>query len=214
MKHRSLKQIFATLVLVAITTALTTPVHAMLIMTLEGQSSSPVVTVTLSGSDVVTSEDFTGPICCAFMFDITDDSNPFTGLIGLLEDFTFNGSATVSNLTSGLSSNVTAILTQDKRVFPDRFGVGIPANPFYTLSRGDEFSWSGSGTIDLSEHGFGFDDLNLGTYDGSAILPEVGNTGVDGRLIVRSRAIPEPTTLALIGLSLASIGLVRKKRLI
>ena len=182
--------------------------QAQFTMLLEGDADSTIVSVTLSGSDTVTSESFGFAIGGGFFFDITDGSDPFSSPIGLFDTFTFEGAATFQNVTTNTVLDVIGIGTQNKdsQQAPDRFGVTSELGLNYTLSTGDVFAWEGSGTFDLAELGLDFGDLKVGSFQGSVILPGIGNTGLDATLVV----IPAPASMALLGTGI--LVLARRRR--
>jgi len=179
-----------------------------MILTLSGDNDSSTVGWSLSGSDTWSAADlnFRG-----LVFDITDGSDPFPAEI-LNDDpiGRFNitgGSGNVTNETSGIVANVLRVTLQESSLFGvARFGVGFD-EIFFGVTSGDVFSWSGSGTFDLSAVGLSFGDFQSGVYDGFA---DYG--GLNGRLVIESSAVvAEPGTLAILGIGLFALAFARRR---
>ena len=151
-------------------------------MTLHGTTDSPIVNFTLSGFDVA-SDSFA---LAGIGFDVTDGFDPFPPGVNGADFGKFAiqiGAATVTNGNSTL--DISHLSFQDSSMLDtvDRFGAGVEG--FFSVAPGNTVSWSGTGTIDLSEKGLTFSDLNSGMGVGEMNFPGLGAV-LNGKLIVTS----------------------------
>jgi hypothetical protein len=163
-----------------------------LVMTLQGTANSSIVTFTLSGSDIAS-----GTFALLGIgFDITDGYDPFPPGVNGSDSGRFtiqNGSATVTNGTSTL--DIGSLFFQDSTLFDtvDRFGAGTLG--FFSVTTDDTLTWEGTGTVDLSDKGLIFGDLNPGMGVGVMNFPGLGAV-LDGKLVI----VPEPSSLVVLPL--------------
>jgi hypothetical protein len=150
-----------------------------MLMTLVGSANSSVVQFTLSGTSVVNAS---LQVLDGFTFGINDGFDPFpmsfsggnTGIFPIA-----SGGGQIMNRTTLEVMPINAIILQDSRLFgSERFGVGTGS---YSAELGDEFEWSGLGTIDIDRPGrhFTFDDLRGGFGLGKSAHQVTGSLAVD-----------------------------------
>lgn len=174
--------------------------HAALIMTLEGESGSSIVSFTLTGSAAAANSfdsSYRG-----LGIEIRDGFEPFSPLFDTFGVFDIiSGSASYSNETRGESDVISGLWLQNSVVLGQGRG-GVKGDFIFSgISVGDTLSWAGTGEIDLMQKGLSFDQLMVGTG--------LGDTDVLGQvsamLVVKekSSAISEPSTLFMLFLGLA-----------
>jgi hypothetical protein len=176
---------------------------AQMVMELSGSPGSPIVSYSLSGSATNVTYDgtYTG-----FIFDNTTGPYHFPAAISSTGYgvFDFTGTVTLTDETEDRSIGVDALVLQSKYLFgAERFGVDT--TDLVDMNAGEIFTWSGSGTIDLSSTGLTFSDLTGGSVGGL-------QNDMPGFLIVDASAVPEPSTLALAGLGGLGLLLFRRNK--
>lgn len=176
---------------------------AQMVLELSGSPDSPIVSFSLSGSatNVTYGGTYTG-----FIFDNTTGPYHFPPAISStgFGVFDFTGTVTLTDETEDRSIGVDALVLQSEAFFgAERFGVDTTG--IVDMNAGEIFTWSGSGTIDFSSVGLTFGDLTGGSVGGL-------QNDMPGILIVDATPTPEPSTLALAGLSGLGLLLFRRRK--
>ncbi len=184
------------------------PTYAGLLMQIDDNGSG-IAEFTLSGSDLILagSQNING----VWLYDDTVLDSMFNTTLPSGGHSIVSGSGFISNTQYGSAAIFDVYLSNLGTGCCD-FGVRNGSGG--QLDLGDSISWGGVFTTDLS-----FSIFNIGTYD-FATLNAFSHDHVtlsDGYQIVVGgggmQPVPEPTTLALMGLGLAGISFSRRRKL-
>jgi len=165
------------------------------------------VVLQFSGSDFVTQGNSTYARNGFWFGDISD--NIYSGLQGGYDALT--SSFLAENITQGTSSLLDDVyfnggFAHELGIRLGNFGILTGAN------NGDQISWSGMITLNLN-----FADFMQGIWTGGRLVANGSDELIlrDGYTINIGRQqaqVPEPTSIALLGLGLAAFGFSRKKK--
>lgn len=188
---------------------------ASLILDVEGVSGSGTTTWSLSGSSTVNQSGTIRTNIGSNNFSVGDSFEPdvtgdfISSTTSILGDslFSITGLATV---TVGLDTQtITDIFLDPDGASRDDFGIRVDSSLSYLA--GEASSWLGSFTVglDISEFNVGTYRLNTAQVNGGGFL----FAGVDDVVLnFAETSVPEPVSIALLGLGLAGIGFSRKKK--
>ena len=181
--------------------------HAQLNIDVVGTPGSGVTTWTFSGSGGATSADGSIRDTSMNTFSAFDSGQfPFgqdTILNTSYQDmvFTLTGSATIT--IGSQTRSIAGIYLDDDGGSADDLGVRADTQMDYLV--GEASSWTGSGTVNVDINDFALGTWSINSVDGQAMFFSDPTT-------VTFSAVPEPTTMILLGAGAAAIAARRKKR--